>query len=248
MNNSVYGKTLKNVRDRMNIKLVNDSKKLLKAIAKPSFHAYKVFNPDLVGVHSKKNSIKLNRPIYTGFSILEISKTLIYRFHYDSILKKYPQKVSLLFTDTDSLCYEIYTDDIYDDLIRDSHEYDTSDYPSTHKSFNLKNKKVLGKMKDEMAGEPIVEFVGLRSKMYSILINTHEGKKRAKGVQKQIVKNLLKHEDYKNVLFYEDIIIASAKKIASLNHHLYTVNERKVALSAYDDKRYVLENKYDSPP
>lgn len=211
LNNSVYGKTLENVRNRINVRLVQEEKKLRKLISSPAFHAYKIFNENLVGVHMQKISITLNRPIYTGFSVLDISKTLMFDFHYGYILKRYPQKAALLFTDTDSLCYEIITDDIYDDMIHDSSYFDMSDYPSDHKAYNEENKKVLGKMKDELSGDPIVEFVGLRSKMYS-LITENDQRKRAKGVQKHVVRHIIKHNDYKDVLFNGEQKIATSKK------------------------------------
>lgn len=245
LNNSVYGKTMENLRNRVDVKLVQEDKKLKKLIASPTFHAYTIFNENLVGVHMKKVNLTLNRPIYTGFCILDISKTLMFNFHYEYISKKYPGKATLLFTDTDSLCYEIYTEDIYDDMLHDSFYYDMSDYPENHKAYSSKNKKILGKMKDELSGVPAIEFVGLRSKMYSLLTENDE-RKRAKGVQRNVVRHIIKHNDYKNVLFNEERKSVSATKILSTDHELFTVVQRKLALSAYDDKRFILNNKIET--
>lgn len=162
LNNSVYGKTMENLRNRVNIRLIHQEKKLKKLLASPAFQAYTIFNENLVGVHMRKINLTLNRPIYTGFSILDISKTLMFDFHYKYILRKYPKRANLLFTDTDSLCYEIFTEDIYDDMLEDSTYYDLSDYPEDHKTYNSANKKIPGKMKDELSGIPAIEFIGLR--------------------------------------------------------------------------------------
>ena len=132
-------------------------------MAKPNFHRFSIFNKDLTAVHLKNIQLTLNRPIYVGFSILDLSKTLMYTFHYDYIKQTYAEKAKLLFTDTDSLCYQIWTDDIYMDWQENSVLFDFSDYPKQHHLFSDMNKKVIGKMKDETASVPISEFVGLRS-------------------------------------------------------------------------------------
>src|SRR5882757_2455502 len=133
-----------------------------------------------------KEKILLNQPIYVGFPILELSKELMYDFHYGFIKNKYGNNAQLLFTDTDSLCYEIKTEDLYQDMYDNKEWFDLSDMPVDFKDNT--NKKVLGKFKDEMAGIPIKEFIGLRSKMYSILVDDGEEKKTAKGVGRSVIK------------------------------------------------------------
>ncbi|VDI38827.1 Hypothetical predicted protein [Mytilus galloprovincialis] len=108
---------MENLRKRTDIKLLNDQSKARKLISKPTFHAFKIFNDDLVAVHMLKQRLYLNRPIYVGFTILDLSKTLMYDFHYNYIKDKYGSRATLLFTDTDSLCYNINTDDIYQDML-----------------------------------------------------------------------------------------------------------------------------------
>ena len=126
----------------------------------------KIFNEDLVAVHYVQEKLLLNKPIYVGFSILDISKTYMYNFHYQYIKPKYDQNARLLFSDTDSLCYEIKTNDVYQDFYEDKHLFDLSDL--NNKFHDDENKKVLGKMKIEYPNDVITEFIGLRSKMYSL--------------------------------------------------------------------------------
>jgi len=123
MNNSVVGKTMENIRNRVNIRLVNNQKSLKKCAVKPNFDHCTVFDENLVAVHMKKTELIFNKPVYLGMSILDLSKTLMYDFHYKYIKKKYRSKANLLFTDTDSLCYEIETEDFFKDISVDAQEY-----------------------------------------------------------------------------------------------------------------------------
>ena len=241
MNNAVFGKTMENLRKHVDVKLVNDETKAKKLICKPNFHDFKIFNQDLSAIQMKKSSLKLNKPIYAGFSILDLSKTLMYDFHYSYIKHKYGSQAKLLFTDTDSLCYEIQTNDIYQDMSSDAQHFDTSDYHKDHPLYSTTNKKVLGKLKDECAGVPPTEFIGLRAKMYSLLYDSKE-KKTAKGIKKSVVKNAITHRDYKETLFQKESQTHSMTQIRSFGHQLYTVKMNKTSLSPYDDKRYILND------
>jgi len=146
---------MENLRKRLIVELVNNQSKVRELTGKPTFHAFRIFNEDLVAVHMLKQRLYLNRPIYVGFTILDLSKILMYDFHYNYMKTKYGQNAQLLFTNTDSLCYSIYTEDVYQDMIKDKHLFDTSEYDSEHPLYSTKNKKVLGKMKDETHGIPI---------------------------------------------------------------------------------------------
>ena len=158
MNNSVFGKTMENLRKRRNIKLISDSTKFKKYVAKPSFVGGVIFNENLVAVEYVKEKLKLNKPIYVGFSILDLSKTLMYDFHYGFIKNKYGNNAKLLFTDTDSLCYEIHIEDFYKDMYDNKELFDMSDIKG---EFNDNtNKKVVGKMKLEYPDNVIKEFIG----------------------------------------------------------------------------------------
>ena len=242
MNNSVFGKTMENLRKRVNVKLITDEKKLIKYSSKPTFISSKIFNEKLVAIHNIKPSLLLNRPAFVGMCILDLSKTLMYDFHYNYIVEKYKSKAKLLFTDTDSLMYEIETNDVYKDFYKNKEKFDNSDYPQTNKYFFKENKKVIGKFKDEAASTPIVEFVGLRSKMYSYMKDNKLGGKTAKGIKKNIVKNDIHHENYKDVLLNKKQLHHTMKAIRSEKHQLGSYEINKVSLSCYDDKRYLLED------
>ena len=242
MNNSVFGKTMENIRKRVDVRLVTDENKLLKMAAKPTYVSSKIFNKNLVAVHKIKETLTLNRPAYVGMCILDLSKTLMYDFHYNYIKQKYGSKAKLLFTDTDSLTYEIETSDAYQDFWNDKDKFDNSDYPQDSQYFNATNKKVIGKFKDEAAGIPITEFVGLRSKMYSYMKDNDKGGKTAKGIKKNIIKKNITHENYKNVLFNNEQMHHTMKTIRSNLHQLGSYELNKVSLSCFDDKRHIHNN------
>jgi len=135
MNNSVFGKTVENIRNRVDIRLHTSSDKASQLVVKPNFRHCTIFDENLVAVHMKKTRIYYNKPVYLGMCILYLSKTLMCEFHYDYIKQKYEDKAKLLFTDTDSLAYEIQTEDFYKDINRDvERQFDTSDIPSNHPS------------------------------------------------------------------------------------------------------------------
>ena len=131
LNNSVFGKTMENIRKRVDVGLVTDQKKLSKFVSKPTYVNSKIFNEDLVAVHKIKETLTLDRPAYVGMCILDLSKTLVYEFHYNYVKSRYNNKATLLFTDTDSICYEIETKDNYKELLEDKQLFDNSDYQKT---------------------------------------------------------------------------------------------------------------------
>ena len=141
MNNSVYGKTMENLHKRVDVRLITNEMKLLKMASKPTYVSSKIFNENLVAVHKIKETLTLNRPAYVGMSILDLSKTLMYDFHYNYIKNKYGNKARLLFTDTDSLTYEIQTNDAYQDFFNDKEKFDFSDYPENSIFHDNTNKK-----------------------------------------------------------------------------------------------------------
>ena len=249
MNNSVFGKTMENIRNRVNVKLVDTGEQFKKLAAKPNYESRKIFNKNLVSVHMKKTSLTMNKPVYLGMSILDLSKTLMFDFHYKYIKPKYSNKAKLLFTDTDSFLYEIQTEDFYKDISGDVKDrFDTSDYPEGHPSEILTgvNKKVLGMFKDEAAGKNIKEFVGLRSKLYSYKMEEGKENKRCKGIKKAVVEKSIRHEDYKTCLETGKEQLRRQNIIRSYEHVLYTEEVNKIALSAADDKRYLLKDSFDT--
>ena len=243
MNNSVFGKTMENIRNRKDIHLVTSKKKALKLIAKPNFKHRTIFTEDLVAVHMGKTKLVFDKPIYVGMCILDISKTLMYEFHYNYIKKKYGENALLLMTDTDSLCYEIKTEDFYKDISGDVEaKFDTSAYPKDHPS-GIKtgvNKKVIGMMKDECSGEIMSEFVGLRAKSYATKMDNNKESKKCKGISKTVTKNDIAFEDYKNVLFNQITQMRKMNVIRSYKHEIYTEEVNKVALNENDDKRIIM--------
>ena len=244
MNNSVFGKTMENIRNRVDIKLITNEKEAKKLISKPNFHHRTIFTENLIAVHMKKTKVYYNKPIYLGMCILDLSKTLMYDFHYNYIKKKYGEGANLLFTDTDSLAYEIDTEDFYKDINPDVERlFDTSNYPANHES-GIKvgtNKKVPGMFKDEAGGKQILEFVGLRAKLYSYRMKDYEEKK-CKGVKKAVVRKSIKFEDYKKCLLDGQAIHRTMNIIRSHQHEIYSERVNKVALSREDDKRIILED------
>ena len=147
MNNSVFGKTMENLRKRVNVKLVRPGPKLRKLISSVFFDKAVIFDETLAGLSMHKKSLILNRPVYVGMSILDLSKHLMYDFYYNLLKKKYGSDCNLLYTDTDSLLLQIQTEDVYKDMARYSHLYDASNYPKKHLLYSDVNEKVLGKMK-----------------------------------------------------------------------------------------------------
>ena len=243
MNNSVFGKTMENIRNRVNVKLVNTEERLKKLSAKPNYKSCKIFNENLISVHMKKTSLTMNKPVYLGMCILDLSKTIMYDFHYNYIKPKYGAKAKLLFTDTDSFMYEIETEDFYKDISKDVKDrFDTSDYPENHPSGIPTgiNKKVLGMFKDEAAGKRIKEFVGLRAKLYSFIMEDGKENKRCKGVKKQVVESSITHEDYKTCLRTGKEQLRKQNILRSYEHEVFTEEINKIALSSIDDKRYIL--------
>ena len=236
--NSFDGKAMENVRKRVNDKLINNEKKYLKVVSRPSFVSQKILDKNLVAVHKIKPVLLLNKPIYVGFSILEFSKMIMYDWHYNYFVKKFD--CSLLFTNTDSLVYEIkVVDSVYDEVFRDKKLFDFSGYDKKsvyYDSSNSSNKKVIGKMKDEMGGKIIAEFVGLRSKMYSIVTVDNEKLVRAKGVNKELM-----HSEFVDVLFDKKVVRHCMKKILAKGNKVGTYDICKISLSCFDDKRYVLK-------
>ena len=245
MNNSVFGKTIENIRKRQNIELVDNRRKAAKLTSHPNFDRATIFDKNLIAVHMKKTEVYFDKPVYVGQAILDLSKTM-FDFHYKYIREKYGNKAELLFTDTDSFMFQIYTDDFYEDISDDIlTKFDTSDYPPNHKSGILTgvNKKVIGMFKDEVAGKQITGFVGLRPKLYSFKIEEDKEVRKCKGIKKSVVKKKLDFDDYVKCLFIGEKEMKKMKIIRSEKHNIYSKEVNKVALSNEDDKRSVMEDK-----
>ena len=248
MNNSVFGKTIENLRKRVDVSLVNSEKNAKRLTAKPNFKHRTIFSENLCAIEMRKTQIYFNKPVYLGMCILDLSKTLMYDFHYNYIKPKYDERAKLLFTDTDSLAYEIQTEDFYRDISPDVEAmFDTSDFSESHPSGILvgANKKVVGMFKDEAGGKIIEEFVGLRAKLYSYKMfeGKKKEKKKCKGVKHAVVKKTITFDDYKRCLFSGKNQYRQMNVFKNRKHEIFTEEVNKVALSGDDDKRIILPDK-----
>ena len=183
MNNSVFRKTTEIVRKHRDIKLVTTEEKRIKLDSEPNCHTTKQFSENLLAIEMKKTKVKMNKPVYLGMSILDISKTLMYEFWYEYIKPKYKEKAKLCYMDTDSFVINIFTEDFLEDINNDIERwFDTSNYDNNDKR-PLKtgiNKKVIGMFEDELGGKIMKEFCALRAKTYAYSIDDESGKKKAK--------------------------------------------------------------------
>ena len=181
INNAVFGKTMENVTKHRDINLVTTDKRRNQLVSEPNYHATKWFSENLLAIEMKKTKVKLNKSIYLGLSILEISKTLMYEFWYDYMKPKYGDNVKLCYMDTDRFIMHIKTEDFYKDIANDVEKrFDTSNYEGNRPLPMGKNKKVIGLMKDELGGKNVTEFVALRRKTYSYLADDCEEIKKQK--------------------------------------------------------------------
>jgi hypothetical protein len=233
MNNAAFGKTMENVRMRKDIRLVTTEKQVKKLISQPNYSSFKIFHENLAAVAMKKTKVTLDKPIYIGMAILELSKLRMYEWYYDYFRHLYPE-ARVLYTDTDSLIIDIPTEDIYKEM--NPKDYDTSNYPKEHPLYSEQNKKELGYMKDELGGEVVLEYVGLRSKMYSVKTAT-DVLKKAKGVSKCVVDKQITHEDYKQTLETNEPMYHTNTNIVSNHHVLFTQQTKKKSLCSEDTKR-----------
>ena len=232
---------MENVRKRVDVRLFrsDEEEKILKLVAKPTFAQQVIFKRDLVGIQNHKEKVLLNKPIYVGMSVLDISKHLMYDFYYNALKARYGDKIRLLYTDTDSVIIHVQTEDIYQDMQANISDYDTSNYPADHPLYSDQNKKVTGKFKDELGGRLMTEFIGIRPKMYSYV--GEESGKRAKGVKKSVLKKTITHEDYRSCLFEKEVFLRDMPSLRSRAHTIYGETVHKVALSPLDTKRYILD-------
>ena len=215
MINSVYGKTMENLRKRINARLVNNEKDFLKYTSRPTHITHKIFDKNYAAIHEIKPVLILNKPIYVGFTVLDLSKWKMYDFHYNFIKKNFDAE--LLFTDTDSLAYEIKSEDVYEKILKNKDLFDLSNYLKNSKIFDPVNEKVIGKMQDVSEGKINDEFFGLKSRMYSMKNIDGKESNTAKGVNTATEFNKFKANLFKN-----KIIRQKMKKIQSKKHKVGT--------------------------
>ena len=238
MNNSVFGKMMENIRKHRNIKLVTTEEKYLRTVMNPNFKSGVLFCENLMGCEIGKIKVVMNKPVYLGQAILDLSKIVMYEFHYDYMVPKYSNRLKLCYMDMDSLVYHIKTEDFYADIADDVQtRFDTSGYiPDRPLPIGL-NKKVIGLMKDELGGKIMTEFVALRPKLYSYKKLDGSEDKKCKGIKKCIVKKTLTFGDYKTCLFNDSTKYRSQLMFRSSKHEVHTIEVNKVALNRDDNKR-----------
>ena len=249
MNNPVFGKTMENIRKHKDIKLVTTDKTRSKLVSEPNYHTMNCISENLSIIEMKKTKVKVNKPIYLGLSILDISKILMYEFWYDYMKPKYDDNVKFCYVDTDSFIINIKTEDFYKDIANDVEKrFDTSNYEVDRPFPTGKNKKVIGLMKDELGGGIITEFAALRPNTYSYLTDDCKENKKTKGTKKCVIKRMIKFDDYKECLLNGEVILKSQQRFRSKGHDVYTENINKIALSSNDDKRLTASDKIRSYP
>ena len=191
MINAILGKTMENVRNYRDIKLVTSEKRRKRLASQPNHHSCKKFSDNLMAIEMKKTILKMNKPLYLGASILDISKTLMYKFWYDYFKPKYGDRAKLCYTDTDSFIIYIKTEDFFEDISNDVEKwFDTSNFDKNDKRPLPigKNKKVPGLFKDELGGKIIIEAIALRRKTYAYLDDDGNDHKKAKGTKKCVIR------------------------------------------------------------
>ena len=245
MNNSMFLKSMKNVRQHRDIKLVTTKKRKIKLVSEPNQHTKKKFSENLIVIEMEKTKVKINKLVCLGMSILDISKTLMYEFWYDYLKPNYNGNAKLSYMDTDSFCYMdsfcyIFTEDFFEDINNDVERwFDTSNYDKNDKrplQIGV-NKKVIGMFKYELGGKIMKEFCALRAKTYTYLMEDDSEMKKAKGVKRCVIKRRLMFENYKDSLFNNKTIMRSQLRFKSDHHNVYTEEVNKIALNSSDNKR-----------
>ena len=190
MNNFVFGKTMENLMKHRDIKLVTTDKRRNQLVSEPNYHTTKWFSENLLAIEMKKLKVKMNKPVYVGLSIVEISKTLMSEFWYDYIKPKYQNNARLCYIDAGSFIIYIKTEDVYENIADDVEKrFDTSNYEVNRPLSAGKNKKVILLMKDELMGKIMTEFAAFRSRSYFYLMDDGKNDKKAKRTKKCVIKN-----------------------------------------------------------
>ena len=226
--NSIYGKTVQNDRKHRDIKLVAAEYKRNKLTSEPNYHSTKCISKNLLVMEMKKTKVRMNKPIYLGQAVLDLSKTLMFEFWYDYLKPMYGDKIRLCYTDTDSFIMHIKTDDFYKDISADVDKwFDTSNFnKNDNRPLGIgKNKKVLGKFKDELAGKIMTKLCATRAKTYSFLIDDFTDddyeknkivNKKAKGTKKCVVKREILFNNYLDSLFKNKVLYRSQQRFEAI--------------------------------
>ena len=227
---------MQNLKNRIEVKLVNNERDHLKCTSKPNCMSQKISENNLVAIQKSKVSLKLNKPAYIGMRILELGKVLMCEFHYDYMKNKYGNQLKLLFTGTDSFMHEIKTEDVYEDFSSNKEMFDFSNDSTKSKYYDYSNKLVIGKMNDETGCVVTGEFVGLKTEIYSTIVSI----KKQKDVNRNVVTTI-SHNEYKD----NKCLRHSKNRTQSKDHRTRTYEMNKISLFCFDDKIYFQSNGYD---
>lgn len=243
--NSVFGKTMENLRARVDIKLVSKwggrcGARML--IARPNFKHCRIFDENLAAIELQRTNIFMNKPVIIGTCVLDLSKITMYKFLYEFLKPKYKDSCQVVYTDTDSFILAVKTSDFYKDIRNNIDNFDTSNYPWPN-DYNIeqKNKGIPGLFKDELKGKIMLEFLGLRAKCYAIRLQ-NDVIKKSKGVKRSVVESKIKFDDFVKCFEEHRELDQEQKTMRSILHNVYIIAQKKVALSPCDDKRFVRKN------
>ena len=258
MNNSCYGKLIEDIRKRMRVTAILNGARATRLTKKPQVSGFHILDEEVTLLQSIPRIATLNKPIAAGFQVLESAKLLMADWWYCKLKPKYGDGIKLLMSDTDSFLYQVKTEDIYKDMIEMKEDMDMSEYPKgacikTSEGllplYDGINKKVIGKMSDEKPGDIISEVVALKPKMYSIKtqsywypsIDPYPTTKRAKGIPK-VAQKRMTFDDYLHILKTSSTSTTKFRSIRSIKHVNKTLEFKKRALSAFDDKKFILDD------
>ena len=242
---------MENVRNHRDIRLVNIDNKRSKLASEPNYNSTKYISEDLLLMEMNKSEVYMNKPLYLGQAILDHSKILMYKFWYDYLQPMHNDKVELCYMDSDSFIIYVETGDFYKDISNDVNKwFDTSNYS---KDINRplekgKNKKLIGKFKDELGGLLMSEFCAHRAKTYAYKLDNNDEVKKAKGTNKCVIKNQLTFNDYINVLFNKVPMIKWQFGFRSRNYEIYREKINKIVLSSNDNKRIQCDDRINAYP
>ena len=240
MNKSVFGKTMGNIKKHKDIKLITNAKVYLKNVIKSNFKSGVLFGENLMGCEMGRIEVVMNKPVYLGQVMLDLSKIVMYEFHYDYMKPKYGNDLKLCYMDTDLLVYHIKTKDFYEDIAKDVRDrFNTSGYCKDKPLPIGLNKKVIKLMKDELGRAIMTEFVALRPKLYAYRKLNGSEDKKCKGIKKCVVKKNVNFDDYKECLNspVESNTYRSQLMFRNRKHEVYMVEVNKVTLNRNDDKQ-----------
>ena len=250
LNNSFFGKTCENIRNRKDVHLVSDECVAAKLHNKPNFESENILDKNLTEISMRRCTMKFNKPVYLGATILELSKLLMYYFYYDVLIPHFGGigNIELLYMDTDAFVLKLRTNDLTSDLLKLKDHFDFSNYPKDHILYDTTKSKIPGYFKDELCGKEMTEFIALKSKMYAYKTEQDDEIKKLKGINRTAVERDVKFSDYYDSLISKKSYHHTVRNLISDKHDIYLKEEDKLGLDPFDDKRYILDDGISTLP